>query len=138
VFRLSEILKNHAFVVAVGLVFVAILFLLGLRTQWGRWGLDQLKLTVPVLGPLFRKAAISRFARTLGTLVGSGVPILQALTIVKETAGNKVVGGVVSNIHERVKEGDAIAPTLKSSGVFPAMVAGMVDVGEQTGALPEM
>src|SRR5207253_1588040 len=65
VFRLSEILKNHAFVVAVAVGFVAILFLLGLRTQWGRWGLDQLKLTVPVLGPLFRKAAISRFARTL-------------------------------------------------------------------------
>src|SRR5207244_4674626 len=83
-------------------------------------------------------AAISRFARTLGTLVGSGVPILQALTIVKETAGNVILGHVISNVHEHVKEGDPIAVPLKASRVFPAMVAGMVDVGEQTGALPEM
>src|SRR5437879_1837574 len=93
---------------------------------------------MPILGPLFRKAAISRFARTLGTLIGSGVPILQALTIVKETAGNVVVGNIVSSVHENVKEGEPMAPTLKASRVFPAMVAGMVDVGEQTGALPEM
>jgi type IV pilus assembly protein PilC len=99
---------------------------------------DKFKLVMPLLGPVFQKVAISRFARTLGTLVSSGVPILQALTIVKETAGNQVVGRVISSVHERVKEGDPIAPTLKSSGVFPVMVAGMVDVGEQTGALPEM
>ena len=71
-------------------------------------------------------------------VLSSGVPILQALTIVKETAGNVVVGRVISDVHQRVKEGDPIAPALKVSGVFPAMVAGMVDVGEQTGALPEM
>jgi len=84
------------------------------------------------------KVAISRFSRTLGTLLSSGVPILQALTIVKETAGNVVVAEVISDLHQQVKEGGSHAPTLKSSGVFPAMVAGMVDVGEQTGALPEM
>jgi type IV pilus assembly protein PilC len=93
---------------------------------------------MPLVGPVFRKVAISRFSRTLGTLLGSGVPILQALTIVKETAGNVVVGEVIADVHRQVKEGDPIAPALKSSGVFPAMVAGMVDVGEQTGALPEM
>jgi type IV pilus assembly protein PilC len=93
---------------------------------------------MPVLGSLFRKTAIARFARTLGTLVTNGVPILQALTIVKETAGNVVVGGVISDVHENVKAGDPIAPTLKASGVFPLIIAGMVDVGEQTGALPEM
>ena len=91
-----------------------------------------------MLGPLFKKAAISRFTRTLGTLVGSGVPILQALTIVKETAANVRLGKVIADVHENVKQGDPIAPTLKGSGLFPAMVAGMVDVGEQTGALPEM
>jgi type IV pilus assembly protein PilC len=74
----------------------------------------------------------------LGTLVSNGVPILQALTIVKATAGNVIVGDVIDTVHDRVKEGDPIAPTLKGSRVFPAMVAGMVDVGEQTGALPEM
>ena len=93
---------------------------------------------MPVVGPIFRKVAISRFTRTLGTLLSSGVPILQALTIVKETAGNVVVGRVISDVHQHVKEGDPIAPALKASSVFPAMVAGMVDVGEQTGALPEM
>ena len=93
---------------------------------------------MPAIGPVISKVAISRFARTFGTLVGSGVPILQALTIVKETAGNVVVGNIISRVHENVKQGDPIAPTLKLSGVFPAMVAGMVDVGEQTGALPEM
>jgi len=66
------------------------------------------------------------------------VPILQALQIVRETAGNVIVGSVISRLHENVKQGDPLAPTLKTSGVFPPIVAGMVDVGEQTGALPEM
>lgn len=138
IFNISEQVRSHALRCVVGLGAVGICFCLFLKTKWGRLVFDKFKLTVPLLGPVFQKAAISRFARTLGTLVGSGVPILQALTIVKETAGNKIVGRVISKVHEHVKEGDAIAPTLKSSGVFPVMVAGMVDVGEQTGALPEM
>ena len=73
-----------------------------------------------------------------GALVSSGVPILQALRIVEETAGNRVVGRVIAEVHDKVKQGDPMAPTLKESGVFPLVVAGMVDVGEQTGALPEM
>jgi type IV pilus assembly protein PilC len=84
------------------------------------------------------KVAISRFTRTLGTLVSSGVPILQALTIVKETSGNVVVGEAVSAVHESVKEGETITAPLEASNVFPPMVVSMVDVGEQTGALPEM
>src|ERR1035437_8190005 len=91
-----------------------------------------------VVGTICRKVVLSRFARTLGTLLGSGVPILQALTIVKETAGNVTVGGVISKIHDSVKEGGSIAGPLKESRIFPAMVSGMVDVGEQTGALPDM
>ena len=117
---------------------LALLFFGCLKTKRGRDLFDRLKIALPVLGALFRKAAISRFARTLGTLIGSGVPILQALTIVKETAGNVVVGKVIADVHEQVKQGEPIADTLKHSGVFPAMIAGMVDVGEQTGALPEM
>ncbi len=138
VLGISEVVKGHALAALIAIAAVGAAVLLGLRTERGRWLFDLFKLKMPILGPVFRKAAISRFARTLGTLVSSGVPILQALTIVKETAGNVVVGGVVSTVHDRVKEGDAIAPTLKASGVFPVMVAGMVDVGEQTGALPEM
>src|ERR1051325_11508119 len=138
VLRISEAIKGHLLLMAIIGVMVCALFSLGLRTKWGRWSFDRLRLMLPVLGPVFRKAAISRFARTLGTLVGNGVPILQALTIVKDTAGNVIIGGVISSVHENVKQGEPIAPTLKVSGVFPAMVAGMVDVGEQTGGLPEM
>ena len=138
IFDLSTTLTQH--LPRVALVTVALAAILGfaLRSSFGRWIFDRFKLTMPILGPLFRKAAISRFARTLGTLISNGVPILQALTIVKETAGNVIVGGIISRVHEDVKQGEPIAPTLKTSGIFPAMVAGMVDVGEQTGALPEM
>jgi len=138
VLGISEGIKNHLLMSAALAVGFVVSWAICLRTKFGRWVFDRLKLALPILGPLFRKVAISRFARTLGTLVSSGVPILQALTIVKETAGNVVVGNVISDVHENVKQGDAIAPTLKSSGIFPAMISGMVDVGEQTGALPEM
>jgi type IV pilus assembly protein PilC len=138
VLRISEAVKHHILLGAMIAAALGIVFLLGLRTGWGRRSFDCFKLAMPLVGPLFRKVAISRFTRTLGTLLGSGVPILQALTIVKETAGNVVVGQVITDVHQRVKEGDPIAPALKASAVFPAMVAGMVDVGEQTGALPEM
>jgi type IV pilus assembly protein PilC len=99
---------------------------------------DKFKLKVPAMGPVISKVAIARFTRTLGTLVSSGVPILQALTIVKETAGNVIVANAISDVHESVKEGETITAPLEASGVFPPMVISMVDVGEQTGALPEM
>ena len=108
------------------------------RTKFGRRVWDKFKLKVPVFGPVVSKVAISRFTRTLGTLVSSGVPILQALTIVKETSGNVIIGNAVGAVHESVKEGETITAPLEASGVFPPMVISMVDVGEQTGALPEM
>ena len=109
-----------------------------LKTKKGRWLWDKFKLNMPVLGPVISKVAIARFTRTLGTLVSSGVPILQALTIVKETSGNVIVGDAVAKIHESVKEGETITAPLDAANVFPPMVISMVDVGEQTGALPEM
>jgi len=138
VFRLSELVQHHIFVVAGVLGALIVSIALAVRTTSGRWAFDQFKLAFPIIGAVFRKAAISRFARTLGTLVSNGVPILQALTIVKETAGNVVISRVIGAVHENVKQGDPIAPTLRTSKVFPVMVSGMVDVGEQTGALPEM
>ncbi|HEX4266039.1 MAG TPA: type II secretion system F family protein [Verrucomicrobiae bacterium] len=138
VLNISEIIKRDFISVLVGISLLAMVFLAGLRTRGGRRVFDQFKLRSPVLGPVFRKLAISRFARTLGTLLANGVPILQALNIVKETTGNVVVGNVISTIHDSVKEGETIAGPLKGSRVFPAMVAGMVDIGEQTGALPDM
>jgi type IV pilus assembly protein PilC len=119
------------------ITFVIVLKLL-LKTKKGRWVFDKFKLNMPVLGPVITKVAIARFSRTLGTLVSSGVPILQALMIVKETSGNVIVSDAVSKVHESVKEGETITAPLDASNVFPPMVISMVDVGEQTGALPEM
>ena len=138
VMKISDMFKNNFLTVGMVLIalFVACQFLI--RSRTGRGWFDRFKLVVPVLGKVSRKVALSRFARTLGTLLGSGVPILQALTIGKETAGNVVVGGMISRIHDNVKEGGTLAEPLKASRIFPAMIGGMVDVGEQTGALPDM
>jgi type IV pilus assembly protein PilC len=138
VLKISDVFKSHF--LAAGMVGLALAVALRIlvRTRRGRRWFDRFKLIMPVVGTICRKVVLSRFARTLGTLLGSGVPILQALTIVKETAGNVTVSGVISKIHDSVKEGGSIAGPLKESRIFPAMVSGMVDVGEQTGALPDM
>jgi type IV pilus assembly protein PilC len=138
VLGISAVVKDHFIYTVIGVIAFAILFSLFKRTKFGRHAWDKFKLKVPVLGPVVSKVAISRFTRTLGTLVSSGVPILQALTIVKETSGNVIVGNAVSAVHDSVKEGETITAPLEGSGVFPPMVISMVDVGEQTGALPEM
>ncbi len=138
VMNVSEAFKDHFLMVAAGLLGLVVAFRLFLRWRAGRRWFDGFKLVVPVLGKLSRKVALGRFARTLGTLLGSGVPILQALAIVKETAGNTVIAGMIAKIHENVKEGGSLAEPLRASGIFPAMIGGMVDVGEQTGALPDM
>jgi type IV pilus assembly protein PilC len=108
------------------------------RTRKGRIVLDRVKLRAPLFGDLIRKTAISRFSRTLGTLVTSGVPILQALNITRETAGNSVIARAISQVHDSVKEGESIVLPLETSGAFPPMVVSMIDVGEETGQLPEM
>ncbi|HVM47493.1 MAG TPA: type II secretion system F family protein [Candidatus Acidoferrum sp.] len=138
VLGVSEMVKDHIFYTACGVAVFCVLFRLFIATKLGRRLWDKFKLKMPVLGPVVSKVAISRFTRTLGTLVSSGVPILQALTIVKETAGNVIVANAVTSVHESVKEGETITAPLEASGVFPPMVISMVDVGEQTGALPEM
>jgi type IV pilus assembly protein PilC len=138
VLNLSDTVRHHFLGALLVVVGVSVAFTLTARTQFGRLALDQFKLRMPVFGTLFRKVAIARFARTLGTLLSSGVPVLQALTIVRETAGNVAVGNLIAKVHDHVKEGENMTSTLRTSGVFPPMVVGMVDVGEQTGALPDM
>ncbi len=138
VLSISDAIAHHFIVTALVVVAVVIAFVAFVRTRFGRRIFDKFKLNMPGLGPVISKVAISRFTRTLGTLVSSGVPILQALTIVKETSGNVIVGSAVGAVHESVKEGETITAPLEASGVFPPMVISMVDVGEQTGALPEM
>jgi type IV pilus assembly protein PilC len=139
VLDVSEMVKDHALYTLGALAVCTVIFLIVInKTKLGRLIWDKFKLKVPVLGPVVSKVSIGRFTRTLGTLVSSGVPILQALTIVKETAGNVIIANAVNGVHESVKEGETITAPLEASGVFPPMVVSMVDVGEQTGALPEM
>jgi len=107
-------------------------------TKGGRRWIDKMKLKLPMFGDVQSKTAISRFTRTLGTLVTSGVPILQALNITRDTAGNTIVSDAITKVHDAVKEGESMVAPLESSGVFPPMVISMVDVGEETGQLPEM
>jgi type IV pilus assembly protein PilC len=125
-------------------ITLGLIFIIGLgwwalnNTEKGKNGFDRFKLRMPVFGDILRKGAIARFSRTLGTLVTSGVPILQALNITKETAGNVVLADAISKVHDAVKEGESIVAPLEASGVFPPMVISMVDVGEETGQLPDM
>jgi len=100
--------------------------------------MDRVVLRLPLIGDLVIKVAVARFARTLGTLITSGVPILNALKITKETIGNEVVQNAVQKVHDSIKEGDTIADPLDQAKVFPAMVVNMIDVGEETGSLDSM
>ncbi|MBR2126467.1 MAG: type II secretion system F family protein [Akkermansia sp.] len=109
------------------------------RTPKGARAMDNFMLKVPKLGHLTRVNAVARFSRTFGTLVNSGVPILQALMITRDTAGNIVVADAVNKIHDAVREGESIVTPLSSaSNIFPPMMISMVDVGEETGQLPDM
>ena len=107
-------------------------------TPAGRYRLDQFKLKVKVFGPLFHKSALSRFARTLATLIRSGVPILQALEIVAETVNNGVISRAIRDVQDSVREGESLATPLAKHPTFPAMVVQMMAVGEETGALDTM
>lgn len=138
VLGISDAIAHHFILTATCCIVLFIAFLFFIRTRFGRKLWDRFKLNMPVLGSVISKVAISRFTRTLGTLISSGVPILQALTIVKETSGNVIIGNAVSAVHESVKEGETITAPLEAANVFPPIVISMVDVGEQTGALPEM
>ena len=104
----------------------------------GRLRVDRILLHIPVLGDVLRKSAVSRFTRTLGTLVSSGVSILDGLEITAKTAGNRVVQDAIMESRASIAGGDTIAQPLKKSGVFPPMVISMISVGEQTGGLDEM
>jgi type IV pilus assembly protein PilC len=107
-------------------------------TAGGRKTLDKLVLKLPLFGSVLLKSAVARFTRTLGTLVTSGVPILQALNITRDTAGNLTVSDAIMRVHDAVKEGESMVAPLNASKIFPAMVISMIEVGEETGQLPEM
>ena len=138
VLGLSEFVQRHWLLLFSSMGAAAVATRLAVATHRGRRWFDQGLWRVPVIGSVVRKVAISCFARTLVTLMSSGVPILQALTTVRETSGNVLMGDAIAAVHVSVKEGETITAPLRKSGVFPGLVIGMVDVGKQTGALPEM
>ena len=117
--------------------FVVIVKVIG-KTEKGAYFFDALKLKMPVTGTLTQRSAVSKFTRTLGTLLSSGVPILQSLTITRDTTGNRVLTGAIQNVHDSVKEGESMTQPLSQCKVFPPMVVSMVEVGEETGALADM
>lgn len=138
VIGISKTIQDNFLTIVGVIVSLTIIYQVFARSAVGRVVLDRIKLKIPMMGDLLRKSAISRFTRTLGTLVESGVPILQALNITKDTAGNAVIADAILKVHDAVKEGESIVAPLESSGVFPPLVISMIDVGEETGQLPNM
>jgi type IV pilus assembly protein PilC len=138
VLAISHVLVDNLVLFLVGTTIVVTLSILAGRTPRGRYIIDATLLRMPVLGPVLRKIAVARFTRTLGTLLSSGVPIIDALDIVSKTAGNKVVSRAISYARQKISEGKDIASPLLETAVFPPMVVQMIGVGEQTGAMDEM
>ena len=124
-------------IIALPIIFVVILKMWA-QTRGGRMILDRFKLSAPLIGPIIKKSVISRFCRTLGTLLQSGVPILEALAIVRNATGNEVVAAAISQVHDSIREGENIAEPLAACGVFDDIVINMIDVGEETGELDKM
>lgn len=138
VINLSRFVKDYILVILGAVVAFVFLMKYLYRTKKGRQKFDAWSLRLPIFGPLVRKVAIAKFSRTLGTMLTSGVPILDALDIVAKTAGNKVVEKAVYNVRDSIREGKTIAEPMEKSGVFPPMVCQMVAVGEQSGSIDTM
>ncbi|HMJ64329.1 MAG TPA: type II secretion system F family protein [Candidatus Binatia bacterium] len=134
----SQFIKSHLVLLTAIIIGAIIAYKFLNATGAGRVAIDRLKLKLPVVGRIIRKAAIARLTRTLGTMLQNGVPVLRALTIVRETTGNAIFAQALKQTHDRVKDGDTLTSPLQRSGVLPATVISMIDVGEQTGALPNM
>jgi type IV pilus assembly protein PilC len=138
VLALSKFIKKYVFLFIPALFLSIYFFKKFYQTDRGKVMIDGLLLKLPVFGPLLRKVAVARFSRTLGTLVSSGVPILDGLTIVSRTAGNRTVENAILNARSSIREGETIAEPLGRSRIFPPMVIQMIAVGESTGALDSM
>ena len=134
----SEYVQHNGITVAIVVAGIIVLAKIFGKSEKGAFLYDVLKLRMPVTGTLVQRTAVSRLTRTLGTLLSSGVPILQSLVIVRETSGNRVIAKAIQSVHDAVKEGEGVTQPLSQCWVFPPMVISMVEVGEETGALAEM
>ncbi len=138
VVALSNFVKTNVLFIIGGIIAVVVLFRRFVATEKGRWMADEFILKAPVFGPLLRKVAVAKFTRTMGTMMASGVSILECLEIVAKTAGNKVIEAAIFKVRSGIAEGRTMADPLAETGVFPSMVVQMIAVGEQTGALDAM
>jgi len=138
VINISEFVKSYIFVIIGAIILFIIMFKRFYATENGKRIIDRLLLKAPVFGPLLKKVAVAKFSRTLGTLITSGVPIIEALRIAAGTSGNKIVEEALQKVKASIAEGRSIAQPLQESGVFPPMVVQMIAVGESTGALDQM
>ena len=134
----SEFVQNNGLQVLLSIVAIVVIVKIIGKTEKGAYMFDALKLRMPVTGTLTQRSAVSKFTRTLGTLLSSGVPILQSLTITRDTTGNRVLSDSIQAVHDSVKEGESMTQPLSQCKVFPPMVVSMVEVGEETGALADM
>jgi type IV pilus assembly protein PilC len=134
----SEFAQTYWWAIVAVIVLIGFVFNRFYRTEKGRWTIDSLSLRAPVIGPLLKKVAIAKFSRTLSTMMSSGVPILEGLSIVSKTSGNKVVEDALLKTRQSISEGRTIAEPLAETRIFPAMVVQMIAVGEATGALDTM
>ena len=138
VIAMSEFVKSKIHYIIIALIIFFFAFKYYYRTEKGRLTVDATALKLPVFGMLLRKVAVAKFTRTLGTMLGSGVAILEALDIVAKTAGNRIVERAIYQVRSGISEGRTMADPLQASGVFPPMVCQMIAVGESTGALDAM
>lgn len=136
--KISDFLQHRWIIGVIFIIGLIIGYKLLTRLPVIRYLIDKLKLQLPVSGVLIQKVAIARFSRTLGTLISSGVPILQALMITKDTAGNEVIARSLGIVHDSIREGESIAGPLAKARMFPLMVVNMINVGEETGSLDQM
>ena len=134
----SEFMQHNGLQIVLAVVALVVIYKVIGKTEKGAYFLDALKLKMPVTGTLAQRSAVSKFTRTLGTLLSSGVPILQSLTITRDTTGNRILTQAIQNVHDAVKEGESMTQPLSQCKVFPPMVVSMVEVGEETGALADM
>ncbi len=135
---ISSLMKDRWFIGLGLIIFFIVTYTILSKIAATRLVIDRIKLELPVMGPLIRRIAIARFSRTLGTLLSSGVPILQSLMVAKDTTGNEVMAQSIIHVHDSVREGETVAKPLLKAGLFPAMAVNMISVGEETGALDQM
>jgi len=138
VVNLSNLLRNYWFLWIAGGIGFIILFKWYTKTPRGMFQLHTVQLKLPVFGDLNKKVIVSRFSRTLGTLLTSGVPVMQALEVTGKASGNKVVEKAVDEVRVSIREGESISVPMENSGIFPPMVTQMIAVGEETGSLDSM